>query len=160
MSNSGTVRPQHKHSNCSRYYTCKCLNTAGISHVLLKCFDKSNFGFKHFYLKYAHLDGRYLREAGQVLRISDGGDEFDGTNYGAGRAAVCVGTGHAGAGRTRGTGVMQGRHWKGASVSGVGMLRKDREREKNGGEVTHKKRKKVKQDIRKNKWEEKKGWEH
>lgn len=116
------------------------MNTAGLSHVLLKCFDKSNFGFKNFNLKYAHLDGRYLREAGQVLRISDGGDEFDGTNYGAGRATVCVGPGHAGTGRTRGTGVMQGRHWKGASVSGVGMLHKDGERKMEGKDTQKKKK--------------------
>lgn len=46
-------------------------------------------------------------------------------------------TGHAGTGRTGGTGVM---HGKGASVSRVGMLRKEREREReNDGKVQNKK---------------------
>lgn len=54
----------------------------------------------------AHLNGRNVREAGQVLGIGDGGDELDWTDNGAGWAAVSMSASHTGASRTCRVGVM------------------------------------------------------
>lgn len=54
----------------------------------------------------AHLDGRNVREAGQVLGIGHGGDELDWTDNGAGWAAVSMSASHTGASRTCRVGVM------------------------------------------------------
>lgn len=68
------------------------------------------------------LNGRDLREAGQVLGVGDGGDELDGAYDWTGGATVGVCPGHTGTGGTRRVGVMKGRHGEGARVPRVGML--------------------------------------
>lgn len=69
-----------------------------------------------------HLDGRDVRQRGQVLRVGDGRDELDGRHGGAGGAAV--GAGHGGRGGAGGVdgGVVHGDHREGPGVPGVGVL--------------------------------------
>lgn len=70
----------------------------------------------------AHLNGRNLREAGQVLWVGDGGDELDGADDRTGRAAMIVRPSHTSTGGTGGIGVVEGRHWERACVPWVRML--------------------------------------
>lgn len=72
------------------------------------------------------LDGRDVRQGGQVLRVGDGRDELDGRHGGAGGATV--GAGHGGRGGAGGVdgGVVHGDHREGPGVAGVGVLGRQR----------------------------------